>query len=113
MSTEDEETLNFFSGTTVVVQLVPRERLVKDMFSTKKHFTGMCYTHHQKCVIADSPIPEYPGKTKLVAFVGGLDLTGGRYDSPEHPLFLTLVKEHKDDFRNRVFPTLNSLSGPR
>ncbi|CAL4067307.1 unnamed protein product [Meganyctiphanes norvegica] len=113
MSTEDEETLNFFNGTSVIVQLVPRERLVKDMFSTKKHFTGLCYTHHQKCVIADSPIQEHPGNTKLIAFVGGLDLTGGRYDSPEHPLFRTLIREHKNDFRNRVFPTLNSESGPR
>lgn len=113
MSTEDEVTLDFFKGTSVIVELVPRERQVKDLFSTKKHFTGLCYTHHQKCVIADSPIKEYPGKTKLVAYVGGLDLTGGRYDSPEHPLFRTLIREHKNDFRNRVFPTLNSESGPR
>ncbi|KAG7162694.1 phospholipase D gamma 1-like [Homarus americanus] len=113
MSTEDEETLNFFRGTPVVVVLAPRDRHSKDMFSTKTTFTSLCYTHHQKCVIADAPIEEMPGKKKVVAFVGGLDLTGGRYDSPRHPLFSTLVREHKNDFRNRVFPTLTSASGPR
>lgn len=113
MSTEDEETANFFRGTPVVVVLAPRDRHSKDMFSTKTHFTSLCYTHHQKCVIADAPIEEAPGRRKVVAFVGGLDLTGGRYDSPEHPLFRTLVKEHKNDFRNRVFPTLTSSNGPR
>lgn len=113
MSTEDEETSNFFKGTPVVVVLAPRDRHTKDMFSTKTHFTSLCYTHHQKCVIADSPIPEAPGRRKVVAYVGGLDLTGGRYDNPEHSLFRTLVREHKNDFRNRVFPTLTSASGPR
>ncbi|KAK7074059.1 hypothetical protein SK128_026180 [Halocaridina rubra] len=113
MSTEDEETANFFKGTPVVVVLAPRDRHSKDMFSTKMHFTMLCYTHHQKCVIADAPIQEMPGQRKVVAYVGGLDLTGGRYDSAEHPLFHTLIKEHKNDFRNRVFPTLTSASGPR
>lgn len=113
MSTEDEETSNFFKGTPVVVVLAPRDRHTKDMFSTKMHFTMLCYTHHQKCVIADAPIEELPGQKKVVAYVGGLDLTGGRYDSPAHPLFRTLVKEHKNDFRNRVFPTLTSGNGPR
>ncbi|XP_071513505.1 uncharacterized protein [Panulirus ornatus] len=113
MSTEDEETASFFRGTPVVVVLAPRDRYTKDMFSTKTHFTSLCYTHHQKCVIADAPILEMPGQRKVVAFVGGLDLTGGRYDSPCHPLFSTLVREHKNDFRNRVFPTLTSANGPR
>lgn len=113
MSTEDEETSNFFKGTPVVVVLAPRDRYTKDMFSTKTHFTSLCYTHHQKCVIADAPIQEMPGRRKVVCFVGGLDLTGGRYDFPGHPLFTTLVREHKNDFRNRVFPTLTSASGPR
>lgn len=113
MSTEDEETANFFRGTPVVVVLAPRDRHTKDMFSTKMHFTMLCYTHHQKCVIADSPILEMPGQKKVVAYVGGLDLTGGRYDNPTHPLFRTLVREHRNDFRNRVFPTLTSANGPR
>ncbi|MCL4142511.1 UNVERIFIED_CONTAM: hypothetical protein GTU68_006426, partial [Idotea baltica] len=112
MSTEDEETSSFFRGTPVVVKLAPRDRHTKDMFSTKNSFTKICYTHHQKCVIADRETDENPGKRHVVAFVGGLDLTGGRFDTPEHPLFRTLVAEHRDDFRNRMHPTTSS-SGPR
>jgi phospholipase D1/2 len=40
------------------------------------------------------------GKRKVVAFVGGLDLCGGRYDTPSHPLFRTLQTLHKDDYYN-------------
>lgn len=112
MSTEDEETFAFFRGTSVVVKLAPRDRYTKDMFSTKNSFTKICYTHHQKTVIADMATPEMPGQRHVVAFVGGLDLTGGRFDTPEHPLFRTLVAEHRDDFRNRMHPT-TSASGPR
>lgn len=112
MSTEDEETSLFFKGTPVVVKLAPRDRYTKDMFSTKNSFTKMCYTHHQKCVIADKASPEMPGLRHVIAYVGGLDLTGGRFDTPEHPLFRTLIGEHRYDFRNRMHIT-TSASGPR
>lgn len=42
-------------------------------------------------------------KRKLIAFVGGLDLCGGRYDTPKHPLFRTLQTLHKDDYHNPNF----------
>lgn len=59
---------------------------------------GSLYTHHQKSVIVDSgPI----GQRRLSSFIGGLDLTGGRWDTPSHFLFASLQKEHKDDFRNK------------
>lgn len=112
MNTEDEETFNFFKGSNVKVVLAPRDRYTKDMFSTKNKFTNVCYTHHQKVVIADTPNVEDPSSRHVVAFVGGLDLTGGRFDSPEHPLFRTLVAEHKHDFRNKMHLS-TSASGPR
>lgn len=112
MSTEDEETLNYFKGSTVKVVLAPRDRYTKDMFSTKNPFTKLCYTHHQKVVLADVPNYEDPSKRHIVAYVGGLDLTGGRFDTPEHHLFSTLVHEHKNDFRNRMHVS-TSASGPR
>ena len=112
MSTEDEETFNFFKGTGVLVNLVPRDRATKDMISTKNPFTKLCYTHHQKVVITDTESPDAPGMRHLIAYVGGLDLTGGRFDTPEHPLFRTLIYEHLNDFRNRMHPT-TSASGPR
>ena len=112
MSTEDEETLNYFKGSTVKVVLAPRDRFTKDKFSTKNPFTKLCYTHHQKVVITDAPNRENPRERHVVAFVGGLDLTGGRFDTPEHPLFRTLVTDHLDDFRNRMCISTSS-SGPR
>lgn len=42
-------------------------------------------------------------KRKIVAFIGGLDLCMGRYDTPEHSLFRTLQTAHKDDFYNNNF----------
>ncbi|KAA0199526.1 hypothetical protein HAZT_HAZT007200 [Hyalella azteca] len=112
MSTQDEETKNFFKGSTVRVVLAPRDRYSKDMFSTKTQFTSVCYTHHQKVVIADAANEDDPTHRHVVAYVGGLDLTGGRFDTPEHPLFRTLVAEHKNDFRNKMHLS-TSASGPR
>lgn len=39
-------------------------------------------------------------KRRVIAFIGGLDLTSGRYDSPEHPLFKTIGPDgtHGNDF---------------
>ena len=41
-------------------------------------------------------------KRQIVAFIGGLDITDGRYDSPEFPLFKTLKTHHKGDFYRLV-----------
>ena len=54
------------------------------------------FTHHQKSVIVDAEGTE--DQRRLVAYVGGLDLTTGRYDTPNHDLFETLLDEHANDF---------------
>lgn len=54
------------------------------------------YTHHQKTVIVDADAGNY--RRRIMAFVGGLDLCNGRYDTPGHPLFSTLQTLHKDDY---------------
>jgi phospholipase D1/2 len=41
---------------------------------------------------------------KITAFLGGLDLCDGRYDTPEHTLFLDLDTVFKDDFHQPTFP---------
>ncbi|KAL2928676.1 Phospholipase D gamma 1 [Bienertia sinuspersici] len=51
-----------------------------------------------KSVIVDADAGNY--KRKVIAFVGGLDLCKGRYDTPEHSLFRTLQTLHKDDYHN-------------
>lgn len=43
---------------------------------------------------------------KIIAFVGGLDLCDGRYDTPRHTLFRTLETVHKDDYHNPTFTVI-------
>lgn len=66
--------------------------------------TGTIYTHHQKSVIVDADADNY--RRKIVAFVGGLDLCKGRYDTPKHPIFSTLQTVHKDDYHNPNFTVI-------
>jgi hypothetical protein len=46
--------------------------------------------------------PQSPAR-RVIAFVGGLDLTSGRYDTPEHRLYGTTGPGgiHEDDFHQR------------
>ncbi|KAL5727768.1 phospholipase D [Ranunculus cassubicifolius] len=96
MGTHDEETRRFFKHSSVQVVLTPRSAGKRHSWA-KQQETGMIYTHHQKSVIVDAAAGS---KRKIVAFVGGLDLCDGRYDSPQHPLFRTLETLHKDDYHN-------------
>jgi len=66
---------------------------------------GTIYTHHQKTVIVDADAGN--NRRKIVAFVGGLDLCDGRYDTPQHPLFKTLQTIHKDDYHNPTFTVIS------
>lgn len=111
MGTSDEATAEFFKDTKVTVVLASRERHSKDV-STKEKFTNFCYTHHQKCVLVDGKVEESGNKRQIVAFIGGLDLTNGRFDTPKHDLFSTLQTDHIDDFYNNVFLT-KAMYGPR
>ena len=69
---------------------------------------GTIYTHHQKTVIVDADAGHY--KRKIMAFVGGLDLCMGWYDTPKHPLFRTLQTVHKDDYCNTNFTVNHSFN---
>jgi len=63
---------------------------------------GTLYTHHQKCLLVDTPASG--NNRKLTAFLGGLDLCDGRYDTPEHRLFADLDTVFLDDFHNPTLP---------
>lgn len=63
---------------------------------------GTVFTHHQKCVLVDTQ--GYGNNRKVTAFLGGLDLCDGRYDTPEHRLFRDLDTVFKDDFHNPTIP---------
>ena len=114
MGTHDEETMKYFSDSKVTVANVPRQKL-ESWKNMAGQFTKTCYTHHQKTVIVDTdPLPDSSSdQRRLVAFVGGLDITDGRYDTPEFPLFSTLRTLHKDDFYQNCTPGATPDSGPR
>ena len=74
--------------------------------------TGLAksYTHHQKSVVCDIAGVGEDARLQLAAYVGGIDLTDGRYnshlsmfhwielyryDSPDHPLWSSLATTHR------------------
>ncbi|KAL5175523.1 Phospholipase D delta [Glycine soja] len=90
MQTHDEETKKFFKHSTVV---------------------GTLFTHHQKCVLVDSL--GSGNNRKITAFMGGLDLCDGRYDTPEHRLFRDLDTVFHNDFHNPTFQLNSNSCSPR
>jgi len=110
MNTHDEETKKFFKNTGVRCILAPRYADDKVSWVRQK-VVGTLYSHHQKVVIVDTDGPS--DRRKLTSFIGGLDLTGGRWDTPSHLLFSSLQNEHKGDFRNKSFTDGAEGGGPR
>ncbi|GJW41440.1 phospholipase D alpha 1-like protein [Tanacetum coccineum] len=114
MATHDEDTGKYFRGSEVNCVLCPRNP--DDGRSLVQNIQiSMMFTHHQKIVVVDSPLPNgnYQ-KRRIVSFIGGLDLCNGRYDTPYHSIFRTLDSVHHDDFHQPNF--LNSSikkGGPR
>ena len=93
MGTHDEDTETFFAGTSVVVANVGRG------------WGKVVYTHHQKTIVMDS------GDT-IVSYLGGVDLTDGRFDTPEFPLF-DFQHQHSEDFYQNCTPGATATTGPR
>ncbi|XP_050127247.1 phospholipase D delta-like [Malus sylvestris] len=108
MQTHDEETRKFFKHSSVSCVLAPRYASSK-LSIFKQQVVGTLFTHHQKCVIVDTQASG--NNRKITAFIGGLDLCDGRYDTPEHRLFRDLDSVFQDDYHN---PTLSGgTKGPR
>ncbi|KAA8532031.1 hypothetical protein F0562_006827 [Nyssa sinensis] len=101
MQTHDEETKKFFKNSSVICALSPRYGSSKLSY-IKQKVVGSLFTHHQKCVLVDSQA--YGNNRKITAFLGGLDLCDGRYDTPEHRLFRDLDTVFQDDYHNPTFP---------
>lgn len=104
VGTFDEDTDRYFHKTGVHVQKVRRKHDSK--FAIKEKIAETIWSHHQKLIVTDD------GGGDLVAFFGGLDLTKGRWDTPEHQLFTTLATDHKDDFHNGYI-SVKPSQGPR
>ncbi|XVE56223.1 hypothetical protein DITRI_Ditri03aG0220500 [Diplodiscus trichospermus] len=108
MQTHDEETRKFFKHSSVTCVLSPRYASSK-LSIFKQQVVGTLFTHHQKCVIVDSQASG--NNRKITAFLGGLDLCDGRYDTPEHRLFRDLNTVFGDDYHNPTFSA--GTRGPR
>ncbi|ONK64306.1 uncharacterized protein A4U43_C07F24320 [Asparagus officinalis] len=108
MATHDEETRKFFKHSSVICVLSPRYASNK-LSIFKQRVVGTLFTHHQKCVLVDTQA--YRNNRKITAFIGGLDLCDGRYDTPEHRLFSDLDTVFANDFHNPTFAT--ETKGPR
>ena len=108
MGTHDEETFDFFQDTNVECVLVGRQKGA----GLADQFVNSCYTHHQKTVICDAEDPE-TGLRRIIAFIGGLDITNGRYDTPEFPLYKTIKNLHVGDFHAANCAGATEDTGPR
>ncbi|KAL1206072.1 Phospholipase D delta [Cardamine amara subsp. amara] len=100
MQTHDEETRKFFKRSSVSCVLSPRYASSK-LSIFKQQVVGTLFTHHQKCVIVDTQASG--NNRKITAFIGGLDLCDGRYDTPEHSLFKGLDTVFQGDYHNPTF----------
>ncbi|XP_042488526.1 phospholipase D alpha 1-like [Macadamia integrifolia] len=119
MGTHDTETEEFFRNSDVQCVLCGRDPDVGDSL-VQGFQTSTMFTHHQKIVVVDSEMPSMasrsssPHKRRIVSFVGGIDLCGGRYDTPFHSLFRTLNTIHHDDFHQPNFKGSSiQKGGPR
>lgn len=108
MHTHDEETRKFFKHSSVHCVLAPRYASNK-LSIFKQQVVGTLFTHHQKCVLVDTQATG--NNRKITAFIGGLDLCDGRYDTPDHRLYSDLDKVFADDIHNPTFPV--TILGPR
>uniref|UniRef100_A0A0E0JUS7 phospholipase D n=1 Tax=Oryza punctata TaxID=4537 RepID=A0A0E0JUS7_ORYPU len=100
MQTHDEETKKFFKDSPNA------ERGV----SASMQIVGTMYTQHQKCLLVDTPASE--STRRITAFLGGLDLAAGRYDTPAHRLFGDLGTVFSGDVYNSAIPVAKE-EGPR
>lgn len=108
MQTHDEETRKFFKHSSVNCVLSPRYASSK-LSIFKQQLVGTLFTHHQKCVLVDSQAPG--NNRKITAFLGGLDLCDGRYDTPEHRLCRDLDTVFQGDYHNPTFSS--GIKAPR
>ena len=114
MGNNDEATFKFFKDTKVNCILTPRVMSVNEFTDVlNNQFSSSFYSHHQKSVVCDFGGSDEHTRRRLIAFVGGLDLTQGRYDTPNHELFSTLLHEHDGDFRNSDVKSIPPRQGPR
>ena len=111
MGTHDEATLQYFRGTDVICTNVQRAK--DSWLGLGGQFVSGMYTHHQKTVVCDTAVSQDTADRRLVGFIGGVDITNGRFDSPVFPLFSSLFSQHAGDFYQNCTMGCTAMSGPR
>ena len=111
MGTHDQATLQYFRGTDVICTNVQRAK--DSWLGLGGQFVSTLYTHHQKTVVCDTAVSRDTGDRRLVGFIGGVDITNGRFDSPAFPLFSSLFSQHAGDFYQNCTTGCTAMSGPR
>lgn len=111
MGTHDEEIISYFKKSKVNCIKVGRVNAKDGPFADLND--SLMFTHHQKTVIVTKRDPD-SGKNRVEAWLGGLDLTDGRYDNGYHSLFRTLDGLHAPpDFWQACALGVTGESGPR
>ncbi|KNC83520.1 hypothetical protein SARC_04224 [Sphaeroforma arctica JP610] len=116
MGTHDEETHRYFDGTKVncvkfsrTGDMKKKSILKRIVFSSKQLFS---VTHHQKTVVCDAPTRN---QAKICAFVGGIDLCDGRYDTADHCLYRRMLSYEypASDYHNPGDNSFHAKNAPR
>lgn len=111
MGTHDEEVVAYFKKSKVTAIKVGRQNAKDGPLSDLND--NLLFTHHQKTVIVTKRDSD-SGKNRVEAWLGGLDLTDGRYDNGQHSLFRTLDGLHAPpDFWQACAVGVTAESGPR
>ncbi|XP_020967380.1 phospholipase D alpha 4-like [Arachis ipaensis] len=92
---DNDDAFAYFKKTRVICTKCPRLH----------HKFPTLFSHHQKTITLDTKSPNNSSdddgedERELMSFLGGLDLCEGRYDTEQHSLFHTLIREsHCYDF---------------
>eukprot|EP01063_Lacrimia_lanifica_P033653 TRINITY_DN6044_c0_g1_i1.p1 TRINITY_DN6044_c0_g1~~TRINITY_DN6044_c0_g1_i1.p1 ORF type:complete len:883 (+),score=219.95 TRINITY_DN6044_c0_g1_i1:1-2649(+) len=102
------QTIKYFQNTNVQCAGVYRDA---KKTRTSKMLEDWLITHHQKAVVCDVQTSDTQ-RRGLAAFIGGLDLTTGRWDTPGKEIFRTLQNHHAGDFYQTMVAT-DEGTGPR
>ncbi|KAM0826265.1 hypothetical protein ACQ4PT_068991 [Festuca glaucescens] len=110
MQTSGEDTKKFFKHSSVICVLSHRYPKGK-LNMAKQKVVGTPYAHNQKCILVDTPASE--ATRRITAFLGGLDLAAGCYDTPSHRLFGDLDTVFRGDLHNPTLGDTDANDGPR
>ncbi|XP_061374634.1 phospholipase D alpha 4-like [Gastrolobium bilobum] len=105
MNTHDEDAFAYFNHTKVICRKCPRLH----------HKFPTLFAHHQKTITVDTKAHKSVNDRELTSFVGGLDLCDGRYDTEQHSLFQTLIRESHcyDFYQTNIGGASLNKGGPR